>query len=1516
VLSFLLSLVLIFSFISTSITATAAVGDTFEFQILFTSDLHGCFSDWSYSTNTSFTGLARVATKINELRADKEDTTILIDMGDTIQGNGTSVFHTDIWDNAPGNTMGMYPVLIGLEYLNYDVWVLGNHEFNFGIDRLEKSYGKGNAAPKSTFSGAILAGNVYDKTSNEPVFDSFFVKEFDNGLRVAIVGLTHPNIINWDAGNMTAANYTTRYADVVTAETIEYLTGDFVSVDGNDPVDLIICAEHMGKEVEYVGDGARAVLEYDDNADYIDLFIGAHDHLNADDMINGVKFVGIGSNGGRLGQVTITATEQADGSWAVNNKASDVVMTNHTIGSSGATLVAPDADYMDFPAMYAADAFAKGYANTAIGKLEGGPLVPVPDLKGTYQAYMQDTALIHRINEAMLNCANEYVTRGGAIDSTNTPVEKGGKKVFLSGTAPLDTFANAQPGDLTRGNVSTIYKYDNNTLCILEMTGAQFKQWMEWSYLFIGPYNNAGAAYGSEFFNLGPVMAAGDLSVPYGNGNMPGYNMDQFEGVKYTVDLTKPYGSRITITEFANGDAWSASSETDTFWVAVNNYRTDSQLTINASESSRPAVFPGASSPTLAYTPISATAKCIARDIDSVLTVGGVNPRNNGEGMLGVMVDFIERVNGGVINNTFASNWSYVTPAIDAGKKAAAVTLANIEYDNGNTNFLRPAQVGASSGYNYAKRALTDNEFAGKLVILHVNDAHGRDVKGSASVGTASVAQLKKDFAALGAEVLLVSAGDAIQGTPLVNLDDGASAIEFMEAAGYDLMVPGNHEFDFGGDNLLNILDGLATFDVLSANIIDKTTGDPLFDTNIVLTYGSVKVGVFGLTTPETFTKTHPDKIAGLDFLMNAALYKEAQDQVDELKGKGCDLIVCIGHLGVDTASAPNRSTDVIANVNGIDLWIDGHSHTQINKPGQLVKQKNGTDETLLVSAKQYLEFVGVVVYDLASKSIEDAYLIGPAAYSRTDSAVASLVNTRNAAVIAQLNVPIGATEVTLYGKNTTNPPGVRMSETNLGDFATDALKWVASKELGFQVDGAITNGGGIRDSIPTDGRAVSAQNPYDITMMDMVTVFPFGNTVTVIAITGAQLLEALEAATYCTPAVVGAFPQISGITFTLHTYTPYANGPLYAGSTYYAPANPGARVKDVKVGGQPLNLTKTYYIATNDFTAAGGDTYAIFKECSAFTNLGVPMEDALIDYLDELGGIILATSIYAAPQDRIIMQSEPGDDGGKVIGGGGGGGALTYTVTFDSNGGPAVPSQAIDPDGTVTKPADPVKEGYTFTGWYSDSECTQLYDFSGKVTKAFTLYAGWEEVEAPKIQYFSDVLTSDWFYGDVEYVYKRSLMLGTAENTFSPKINLTRGMIVTILYRLENLPGVDGLENPFSDVAASQYYTNAVIWAADNEVVTGYNGLFRPNDNVTRQELAAILYRYAGFAVIELPVLREYPGFDDDSIIADYAKDAVQALYEAEVINGRPGNVFDPKGNATRAEAAAMLHRFLTNAE
>lgn len=524
---------------------------------------------------------------------------------------------------------------------------------------------------------------------------------------------------------------------------------------------------------------------------------------------------------------------------------------------------------------------------------------------------------------------------------------------------------------------------------------------------------------------------------------------------------------------------------------------------------------------------------------------------------------------------------------------------------------------------------------SGKLVILHTNDVHGRAVADDESFGYARIAALKKNLQAQGADVLLFDAGDYSQGTPLVNLGYGKNAVTFMNAAGYDAATIGNHEFDWGTDNLQQNMEN-AEFAVLCANLTRTSDNTLVFQANKIFETAIGKVGVFGLDTPETMTKAHPDKVKGVTFSMAEALYADAQAQVDELKAAGCDLIVCLAHLGDADESTTNRSIDVLANTTGINLLIDGHSHTTIDG-GEM------DADTLRTSTGEYSHAIGYVVVEPVVKDDVTTLSLTAGLYTKDDdneaalvlgqglaedADVAAIVNEINTAVEEELSATFAKTEVLLNGERA---PGVRTEETNLGDFSADAILWAAKQALGEdQVDAALTNGGGIRASIEVG----------DVTMKTMKTVFPFGNEVATLSVTGAELLEALEAATCSTPDAIGAFPQVAGIEFTIDTTVPYENGEMYANSTYYAPAKPGSRVTIATVDGEPWDAEKTYVIATNDFTAAGGDTYTVFAYPFTQTGYktGVALEDALVNYTQQvLGGVI--GEQYAAPQGRITIK-------------------------------------------------------------------------------------------------------------------------------------------------------------------------------------------------------------------------------------------------------------------------------------
>ena len=503
-----------------------------------------------------------------------------------------------------------------------------------------------------------------------------------------------------------------------------------------------------------------------------------------------------------------------------------------------------------------------------------------------------------------------------------------------------------------------------------------------------------------------------------------------------------------------------------------------------------------------------------------------------------------------------------------------------------------------------------EQTYAGKTVILHSNDVHG------AITGYACIAALKTDYESRGAEVILVDAGDYSQGTTNVSTTKGADAVAMMNAAGYDVVTIGNHELDYGYEQLMDNM-SKAEFKVVCADVFDAD-GTTIFDANYTYTTKSgVKVGFFGLETPEAQTKANPALIKGLTFKEEKELYQCAQDQIDALAD--ADIVICLSHLGVDNESKPNTSYDVWNNTKGIDMIIDGHSHTVMTK---------GDKNEPIQSTGTAFANIGVIVIDDASKKIESNELVAVTDTMAKDEAVAAAAEKIIDRVKAEYDVKFAVSKVELNGAKA--PNGNRDVETNNGDLITDAMVWqVLQNKDGLTVNEdhvvAITNGGGIRAAI----------KPGDVTKNDINTVLPFGNTVAVVYVTGAELLEALEASTYCTPGAIGGFPQVSGINYTIHTGKAYdANAETYPNSTYYGPKSIN-RVVINSINGKEFKENEIYAVVTNNFCAAGGDTYYAFASASAQFDTGIPVDEAVMAYITrELKGVI--GEKYAAPQGRI----------------------------------------------------------------------------------------------------------------------------------------------------------------------------------------------------------------------------------------------------------------------------------------
>lgn len=477
------------------------------------------------------------------------------------------------------------------------------------------------------------------------------------------------------------------------------------------------------------------------------------------------------------------------------------------------------------------------------------------------------------------------------------------------------------------------------------------------------------------------------------------------------------------------------------------------------------------------------------------------------------------------------------------------------------------------------------------IVILHTNDVHCGINADDDTFGYADLTAYRAKLEAEGYKTLLVDAGDSVQGDVIGTLSDGSFPLQIMNKLGYDIAVPGNHEFDYGMDNFFSIKDS-AEFPYLSANFTDLTTGDTVLDSYKIIETNGVKIGFVGISTPETITKSTPaffknesgEYIYGFCSGDNGnELYSAVQTAVDAASADGADFIVAVGHLGTDAQSSPWTSKEVISNVSGIDVFIDGHSHSVID--GETVTDKDG-ESVLLASAGTKLADIGTVTitdHGISSKLIsksdytvsEDTSSAEYAAYTETDDFVKSIESEYSEladTVVAKTDVDL------VINKPGTDERIIRNSETNLGDLCADAYRSLLGADIAF------VNGGGIRANIEKG----------DITYAEIIAVHPFGNSACLIEVSGQQILDALELGAANTPEESGGFLQVSGLTYEIHTYIP--SSVVLTDNKEFVKVDGEYRVKNVMVGGEPLDLNKTYTLASHNYMLKdGGDGYTMF---------------------------------------------------------------------------------------------------------------------------------------------------------------------------------------------------------------------------------------------------------------------------------------------------------------------------------
>jgi 2',3'-cyclic-nucleotide 2'-phosphodiesterase (5'-nucleotidase family) len=573
------------------------------------------------------------------------------------------------------------------------------------------------------------------------------------------------------------------------------------------------------------------------------------------------------------------------------------------------------------------------------------------------------------------------------------------------------------------------------------------------------------------------------------------------------------------------------------------------------------------------------------------------------------------------------------------------------------------------------------------IVVLYTNDVHcGVDE----NIGYAGLALYKKEMLAQTPYVTLVDGGDAIQGAPIGTLSDGGYLIDIMNKVGYDFAVPGNHEFDYGMPRFLELA-GKLNCGYYSSNFMDLRTGSAVFAPYKMFTYGNTKVAFVGATTPESFTKSTPTYfqdengtyIYGFcEDESGKKLYTQIQTSVDQAKAEGAEIVVLVGHLGENGTTDQWTSDSVIKNTTGINAVIDGHSHEVYNK---YVKNKEGKDVllnqtgtklknigklTIKTDGTMTGEMVtkvpeGVVastytvkkgdtlsriakkelgsynryreIYDSNRGAIKDpnvltvgSQLVIPAKSSVTADGKAidydtdRYIKTIQSQYNETLKTVIGHTDTELTVNDpATGTRAVRSGETNLGDLCADAYRFVLGADIG------LSNGGGVRANIKAG----------NITYNDTLTVFPFGNMGCVAEVKGQQIKDALEMASKNYPKESGGFLQVSGLTYTINSKVPTNVQVDEKGN--FLKVNGAYRVTDIIVGGAPLDVNKTYTVASHNYMLkSGGDGLTMFKGSKVIRDEVITDVDLLSSYIrNQLGGNV--GNDYANPlgQGRISIK-------------------------------------------------------------------------------------------------------------------------------------------------------------------------------------------------------------------------------------------------------------------------------------
>lgn len=800
----------------------------------------------------------------------------------------------------------------------------------------------------------------------------------------------------------------------------------------------------------------------------------------------------------------------------------------------------------------------------------------------------------------------------------------------IGGDATVETFAGSAPGDCFSLYGKAAFKIKDNATVIANASCAGSRSCGVYAYrtLEIGDnakvYATGGAdgteqSYGIRTTNMYVTGGIIEAKASEAKNESFGIYTQTLDVTGGTIDMEggassagQSGGLFANISLTVSGGVVNATGGTsvdDSIGLYVPGTIAIAGGTVNASSGDGDRTY-GIETNTLTIADGDVTVKALAADSQS-RGIFSANDMEISGGTITVEVSGAENRSYGVQSGTVID--------ILGGELKVSVGEAAKSYGiyAGDTVHIKDAAVEVTSrDYGiYARNAKNiDNsettdvyvEHGKETFILYTNDVHC--AIDDYSELAAYAAQLENE----GHDVLIVDAGDAIQGELIGTITEGSAIIDIMNEVGYDFAVPGNHEFDYGMDTFLNIADNESKFEYLCSNFIDLRTNDTVFHPYKIVNLDGEEIAIIGISTPESYTKSTPayfqDENGNVIYsFAQTDFYNTIQKTIDSAVAEGAQRVIVVGHLGIDGTTDGWKSTDVIANTTGIDVFIDAHSHEVIE--GSYFEDKSG-NEVLLSSTGTKFAYFGELT--LEDNSVEKTKLIRPESVDENSSeaakaaydAVQTKVDVCNEQIEYYYGV-LGSAEVELTLNNPdTGEWVIRKQETNMGDFVADAYRETTGADI------SLMNSGGIRAAIEAG----------DVTRKAIMDVNPWNNEMCVVNATGQQILDALEHGARLYPETSGGFLQVSGLTYEIHAYVESPVAVDEYGSFQSIDENKERRVKNVKVNGETIDPDKTYTVAASYYMLKqGGDGFTMFADSEVLKHEELPNDaEMLIQYFTE----------------------------------------------------------------------------------------------------------------------------------------------------------------------------------------------------------------------------------------------------------------------------------------------------------